>query len=205
MGPCTSDGCSEKQYAKGLCKACYSNSRYHSGRKCTYEGCAENLVAKGYCGTHYTRNHRGRDMDGRDSPRLNKKTRYTEDGLRICTMCREPQPDSNFSKTARDGLSSSCNRCQCLRAYKMTKEAFVRLLSEQNGRCAGCGTDSPGGRFNQWHIDHDHACCPSGGSCGKCVRKILCSGCNVVLGLVKDNPDTLMKLADYLISHQKQR
>lgn len=57
------------------------------------------------------------------------------------------------------------------------------LLLAQGGACALCGASEPGGR-GAWHVDHDHACCPSNGtpSCGRCVRGLLCHGCNVSLG-----------------------
>lgn len=28
------------------------------------------------------------------------------------------------------------------------------------------------------YVDHDHKCCSGDKSCGKCVRGILCPGCN---------------------------
>ena len=44
-----------------------------------------------------------------------------------------------------------------------------------------------GGRF---HIDHDH-------STGK-VRGLLCTACNMGLGLFKDDPEMLLRAIDYL-------
>ena len=76
------------------------------------------------------------------------------------------------------------------------REAFV---AEHGNRCNICGTDEPGGRPGWgWAIDHDHACCPTGKSCDKCRRGILCHPCNRALGLFQDSTILLRAAADYL-------
>lgn len=82
--------------------------------------------------------------------------------------------------------------------FRLTPEDYDRMLIAQNSACAVCGTGVPGGKGKVFHIDHDRSCCPGVKSCGKCIRGLLCSPCNVTLGQVKDNPDHLRKLADYL-------
>jgi hypothetical protein len=83
--------------------------------------------------------------------------------------------------------------------YHMTLEQLDALLVSQGGRCAGCGCTEPrGGPWATWAVDHDHSCCARQGSCGKCVRGILCNLCNQALGLVKDSPETLRALVAYL-------
>ena len=59
--------------------------------------------------------------------------------------------------------------------YNMTPEAYSAMLERQGGVCAICGK-KPGKR--KLHVDHDHTCCPGKVSCGKCVRGLLCRGCN---------------------------
>lgn len=84
--------------------------------------------------------------------------------------------------------------------YSISWDQREQMLADQGGRCAnpGCRTTQPGGR-GEWHMDHDHACCPEKAtSCGKCLRGLLCSRCNVVLGYVKDDPDVLRGAAVYL-------
>lgn len=34
-------------------------------------------------------------------------------------------------------------------------------------------------------VDHDHDCCPGGWSCGRCVRGLICSECNVLEGKIR--------------------
>ncbi|NKU51898.1 hypothetical protein GS876_23380 [Rhodococcus hoagii] len=55
------------------------------------------------------------------------------------------------------------------------------MLEAQNGRLHLPAGDRG---HETLAVDHDHTCCPAGGSCGRCVRAILCSPCNVgVLGI----------------------
>ena len=79
-------------------------------------------------------------------------------------------------RTARNRLRDRC------RAYGITVEDYERMLADQGGGCAICGaTAEDNGRALA--IDHDHGCCPEQlRSCGKCVRGLLCSPCNVAVG-----------------------
>lgn len=80
--------------------------------------------------------------------------------------------------------------------YGITLDYFESLLKKQRGRCAGCGTK----KFTKRPCaDHDHKCCSGKKSCGKCVRGLLCPGCNGALGLVKDDIKVLRQLIKYLL------
>ena len=76
------------------------------------------------------------------------------------------------------------NRASRLRGYGLTQEAFDARLEAQGYVCAMGG--EPFTEDSVICVDHDHACCPSSmKSCGKCVRGLLCSGCNRALGIVE--------------------
>lgn len=156
------------------CKECRIGSALKSHRigvrkkACELDGCDRNHYAKGMCRVHYTRQFRyGRTSLANDR----KKDTYT---------C---------------GLSYKTVRKSHLRnKYKVTEEQYLTMA--QNG-CEICGKMSL--PHKKLHIDHDHKCCPvvydSKGrtgyfkTCGRCVRGVLCDGCNNAVG--KYERDTL--------------
>lgn len=111
-------------------------------------------------------------------------------GKPVCAGCR------------KDSRSSESNRVRerrrLLRLYNITQSDWDAMVERQGNRCAICPTDRPGGRGESWHIDHDHACCPGKGSCGRCVRGLLCGDCNVAIGRMRDDPVLLRAAASYL-------
>lgn len=69
------------------------------------------------------------------------------------------------------------------------KEADYNFwLNKQLNTCAVCQSDTK--RTNIWAVDHDH-------ETGK-VRGLLCHGCNVGLGIFKDNITALERAVKYL-------
>lgn len=72
-----------------------------------------------------------------------------------------------------------------LKRYGITVEQYDSMLAEQNGRCPLCG-DKPKRLF----VDHCHKTNE--------VRGLLCSNCNTVLGMVKENPRTLKMMILFL-------
>lgn len=167
---------------------------------------------------------RSRTKDGllhrcRDCVRLEKekraKTFASENPARlnkICTKCKIIKPLLDFQRKwgTRDGLSCQCKSCKrdfyyknhlsmrrksrarCMfRKFGISPAQFEEKLAQQGGKCAACGKIPSDAR--RPHIDHDHRT-------GK-VRGILCHGCNVSLGMLRDDVDTILKLAAYLKSH----
>lgn len=47
-------------------------------------------------------------------------------------------------------------------------------------------------------MDHDHTCCNDRQTCGKCNRGLLCHKCNVAIGMLDENADWFILLADHL-------
>ena len=84
-----------------------------------------------------------------------------------------------------------------LRKYNVTNLWFLDKLIEQKGRCDICMRS----RFKlkkELGVDHNHKCCPGGGSCGRCVRGLLCNRCNIALGLLDDLTVKANRLIKYI-------
>jgi hypothetical protein len=78
------------------------------------------------------------------------------------------------------------------RLYGMSQEEYGSLLESQGGACAIC-CGPPTGRgkkSGRYYVDHDH---DTG-----VVRGLLCHGCNIGIGHLKDSSELLMKASKYL-------
>ena len=104
------------------------------------------------------------------------------------------RPETKASKKRVDKKRDAKAKRKLLRRvrkYGLTLRKFFRMISDQCGRCKICGKKLDMGRHT--HIDHCH-------TTGK-VRGILCRGCNLGLGNLKDSVDILEKAIQYLRDH----
>ncbi|MER5441146.1 endonuclease domain-containing protein [Streptomyces sp. NPDC002790] len=124
------------------------------------------------------------------------------DGLKWCKECSRYVPVEDFhawkgAKASRHGLQSYCkpcsNRLRSSYVHGLGRYGLRELLERAGGRCEICAA-----LMEKPCIDHDHKCCPKASSCGKCVRGVLCTKCNVLLGMASDRPEVLRKAQDYL-------
>lgn len=79
-----------------------------------------------------------------------------------------------------------------IRKYGITLNQYNWLREQQNYCCAICG-ESEAKYEKKLVVDHDH-------ETGK-IRKLLCTNCNVGIGMLKDNPNILDSAAKYLREH----
>jgi hypothetical protein len=86
-------------------------------------------------------------------------------------------------------VDNACDMRQLLkRKFRLTLEAYCKLLVEQNSVCAICGRVDADKRLA---VDHCHAT--------GTVRGLLCQNCNQGLGKFRDRPEDLRAAAAYLL------
>ncbi|MFC9995750.1 endonuclease VII domain-containing protein [Nocardia sp. NPDC127526] len=114
--------------------------------------------------------------------------------FQTCSGCLENKPTGHYHRnpSKRGGIERQCRDCAADRKlrgrYGITRDRYLQLLDDQGGVCAICNSADAA-----LVVDHQH-----GGS-GQ-VRGLLCHGCNTGLGLLKDDPATLYRAAEYLES-----
>lgn len=136
-------------------------------------------------------------------------------GKKQCKMCNATKPITEFHKASTlDGYSWYCGPCKVeanrrslqkqrsrnreqfllqrrrnhlIAKYGLTLEEYDDLLAQQKGVCAICKRGN-GAKFLV--VDHRHK--------GEVVRGLLCDGCNIGLGMFRDNPAILRVAAAYL-------
>jgi hypothetical protein len=138
------------------------------------------------------------------SAELFRKNVSMKDGLSSwCKECavayQKNRPDTTDYKARydQDKTNGHIRRRRLARTFNITVEYYDALFELQGRRCAICRAEKSGNK-KDWAVDHDHACCRGAKSCGKCIRGILCSLCNMGLGSLGDNAAVLFKAITYL-------
>ena len=95
-----------------------------------------------------------------------------------------------YNRKYNEAYPGAGRNCNLKRLYGLSPEDYAALLAKQDGRCAICG-----GLLNSKTpcVDHDHVT-------GE-IRGLLCSSCNVAIGLMKDDSVLLQKAAEYVKTH----
>lgn len=138
-----------------------------------------------------------------------------------CSVCKLRKPFAAFyrHKAAKSGFGSRCKTCtiayvqawvaanpekaarnkraaRLLKQYGLSAETYEIMWNVQGGRCVAC--DQPETRCHKsgtpysLSVDHDHET--------GLVRGLLCHGCNVGIGYLRHDPETLERAAAYLRS-----
>lgn len=132
--------------------------------------------------------------------------------MKHCNKCNTTKPLSEFhrNKNKKDGHASTCKACNnarvrldkrgkynpvsnrrkhLLRTYGMTPEQYDAMLEAQGGVCAICKRPE---RIKGRRLCVDH--CHSTGE----VRGLLCNACNIALGKLEDNLESIKVAIKYL-------
>lgn len=134
------------------------------------------------------------------------------DGCKQCGACHSFKPPEMFrrDKTRWDGRVGRCYECERAIARQRRREdpekfreidrryavkfRYGLSLEDYDAALAnGCAVCGVGPDESRMVMDHDH----ESGS----VRSVLCTNCNLGLGLFQDEPDRLRAAADYLEHH----
>ena len=103
---------------------------------------------------------------------------------------RNPERAQEFSRESY----ARCGKYVHLKYnYGITREAYEELLKNQNGVCAICFTAGGG---NGLGVDHCHRT--------GLVRGLLCHCCNTAIGLLKENPNIMLKAVSYVTRSSKE-
>lgn len=181
VATCWVEKCSRRVDSKRLCN--YHARRARGGRlivppelgivlngPCSFTGCDRPHITKGLCHSHYTQLQTGKELrELRDWGKYNK-------GEHICAInkCRKVAISS--------GLCVGHKSMQ--RQYGLSPERLIEIW--KNPTCSNPGCEN----ITRLHMDHDH-------STGE-FRALLCGGCNSALGFLKENPERISGLREYI-------
>lgn len=112
-------------------------------------------------------------------------------GYGLCWGCYQKTPEKKEYNREYHKRPASKAKKQDIRlqnTYGISTEQKEQMIKQQNGVCPLC--KKPFSRKKDIHIDHDH-------DSGE-VRGILCSKCNLAIGLLYESIPTLINIINYL-------
>lgn len=197
--------CVSKRYFAGIpCKNGHVSDRRMSDNRCVQ--CLKDTRARAPIEHKKNRQKRNkRWLESTKEIRQERAIEWQKTNKeKVCSRCNVIKDILEFSPNIRQmtGLHSTCKSCynksrevprriflqtqrgktynrnaqlKCL--YGITLDDFNDMLKDQDGKCAICRTDVPGGP-GAFAVDHNHAT-------GK-VRGLLCAKCNRNLGVVEN-------------------
>lgn len=183
---CGFPDCIRPHFAKGWCNAHWQQWKYRSTMKplrtrrgefseCSFPDCHRRHDSSGYCQTHIKQLRAGK-------PLSEVKTKIPQSGKCFLPNCEKDAKTGGYCLQHRNIQYN----------FDISKSKIIELFSGEI-KCGICGTLSNGNR--EFHIDHDHSCCRG---CDKCVRGLLCGGCNHGLGNFRDRIDIMESAISYL-------
>ena len=132
---------------------------------CKVSFCDRSAVVKEVCAAHYQQQYSGRPF----SPVRTYAKAKIEKAPCLVELCESPEASRGLCRNHASNASS----------FRIMPHFYASMFDR------GCWSDNCT-RLYPLEIDHDHACCDSHGSCGKCVRGLLCKRCNQILSHIED-------------------
>lgn len=117
---------------------------------------------------------------------------------RICIQChtaynrerRRLQIVSEYDKGGRSYYNTVARERRRIKEYGISNEHYNRMLEEQSGVCAICGRDDLSEKGKCLAVDHCHKT--------NKIRGLLCSRCNLGMGIFEDSIVKLQQVIEYL-------
>jgi hypothetical protein len=119
---------------------------------------------------------------------------------RVCVPCHSQRMKRTFIRLVDSDKYRLQARRSVLTKYGLSISDYERLLELQCGVCAICEMPEKKlhrrtGEIRRLSVDHDH-------TTGK-VRGLLCAACNLAIGNIRDNPNTAVRMAEYLTTDER--
>lgn len=150
--------------------------------------------------TSQIRGNPTQEVEGNPEPRLcntheGVETRREALPNYCCSVCSATKPESEFYVKDRETgrKDATCKACRIIQARErtlgVTQEDYLRMYTEQQGRCGICRKRLYSKRFKAFAVDHNH-------ETGK-IRGLLCGNCNTGLDLFKEDPIALARAIEW--------